>query len=293
MAKARRDIAQEITDQMIAAIEGGMVDGKWTRPWTMLGSMPTNIQTGKLYSGMNALLLGLMGGGMWGTYKQWASLSTEEVPVNVRKGEKGQGIIRPLMSKDKTDPTRMNIYGWACATVFHSTQVDGYEAPAIDTDRTFIPNQRAEEVIADTGADIRHGGDRAFYVPSQDFVQSPDKLQFDSEADYYSTMLHELAHWTGHSTRLDRSLNTTRFGNEAYAFEELVAELASTFMSAELGVHVGFQENHAKYIAGWLKIMKGDKGAVIMAASQAQKAATFIIDGPKDQEVKEGDKQAA
>lgn len=285
MAKARRDIAQEITDKFIAAIEAGIGGGTWVRPWTLLGELPTNIDTGKQYRGMNFLLLMWAGGGMWGTYKQWRNRDAQ-----VRKGEKGQTIIRPLMGKDKVtgDTT---LYGWAGATVFHSSQVDGYEAPKVE-DRQFIPLQRVEEVVADTGAIIRHGGDRAFYVPSQDHIQMPTPEQFNSQEDYYSTLLHELGHWTGHKDRLDRGLNTTRFGTNAYAFEELVAELSSAFLSAELGVHVGFQENHAKYLAMWLEIMKGDKNAVISAASLAQKVVDFIIPAPATAAV-EGDKEAA
>lgn len=286
MAKARRDIAQEITDKFIAAIEDGIGDGTWTRPWTLLGELPTNIDTGKQYRGMNFLLLMWAGGGMWGTYKQWKNRDAQ-----VRKGEKSQTIIRPLMGKDKTtgDTT---IFGWAGASVFHSSQVDGYEAPEVDTARQFIPLQRVEEVVADTGASIRHGGDKAFYVPSMDHIQMPTPEQFDSEEAYYSTLLHELGHWTGHKDRLDRTLNTTRFGTDAYAFEELVAELSSAFLSAELGVHVGFQENHAKYLAMWLNIMKGDKNAVISAASLAQKVVDYIIPAAKV-EATEDTKQAA
>lgn len=286
MAKQRRDIAQEITDQFVAAIEGGMEKGKWTRPWKLLGEMPTNIATGKQYRGMNALLLGMMGGGMWGTYKQWGTIEAQ-----VRKGEKGQIIIRPLLGKDKkTGDT--TIFGWAGATVFAANQVDGYTAPVVEDAAPFIPMQRVEEIVADTGAEINHGGDKAFYMPSMDRIQMPDREQFDSVADYYSTLLHELGHWTGHDKRLDRKLNTTRFGGNAYAFEELVAELSATFMSAELGITVGLPANHQQYLIGWLQIMKGDKNAIITAASQAQKVVDFIIPTTTE-EVKEDDKQAA
>lgn len=287
MTKQRRDIAQEITDKFIAAIESGTADGKWNRPWKMMGELPTNIETGKIYQGMNFMLLMWAGGGMWGTYKQWGGKECQ-----VRKGEKGQGIIRPLFGKDKTTGDQ-RLFGWAAATVFHSSQVDGYVEPAVDAVREFIPNQVAEQVLADTGAVIAHGGDRAFYVPSQDRIQMPTKEQFDSEADYYSTAMHELVHWTGHKSRIDRGLNTGRFGEEAYAFEELVAELGSCFLSAHTGVHVGFQENHAKYLKGWLKIMKGDKNAVITAASQAQKAVDYIMPTATDEQAEQEDKVAA
>jgi len=270
MTKVTRDIAQEITDKFIAAIEGGMVGGAWVRPWNLMGDVPRNIATGKGYRGMNFFLLAMMGGGVWGTYKQW-----QEAGAQVRKGEKGQTIIRPLMGKDKaTDETR--IFVWGGATVFHSSQFDGYAAPLVEG-KPFNANAVAEGLIAASGATIAHGGDKAFYMPSQDRVQMPVKEAFHTEADYYATILHELVHWTGHASRLDRKLDTTRFGNEAYAFEELVAELGSCFLSAHTGVSVGFNDNHAQYLAGWLRIMKGDKNAVITAASKAQAAVDMLL----------------
>ena len=240
MAKQRRDIAQEITDKFIAAIENGLSGGKWQRPWKLMGELPTNIETGNVYRGMNFMLLAMAGGGVWGTYKQWQGKGAQ-----VRKGEKGIAIIRPMMGTDK-DTGDTKIFGWAAATVFAAHQVDGYELPAIEDAKPFNVNDVAEAVLADSGATIRHGGDRAFYMPSEDRIQMPVKEAFDTEADYYSTAMHELVHWTGHSSRLDRKLDTTRFGDNAYAFEELVAELGSCFLSAHTGVHIGFNENHAE-----------------------------------------------
>jgi len=284
MAKQRRDIAQEITDKFIAIIEEGKLSGKWQRGWNLSNDLPTNIETGKVYRGMNFMLLAMMGGGEWGTYKQWQTKGAQ-----VRKGEKGVGIIRPLMGKDKkTDETR--IFGWAAATVFAAHQVDGYEVEQVEA-KPFDNNEMAEAIVTANQIDVRHGGNRAFYVPSQDFVQMPNKDQFHSEAEYYSTLLHEAAHWTGHADRLDRKLDTGRFGDESYAFEELVAELASCFLSAHTGVHIGFNENHAKYIDGWLKIMKGDKNAVITASSKAQAAVDMLLD--KAEEKEETVKEAA
>jgi antirestriction protein ArdC len=274
MAKEKRDVAQEITDKFIAAIEGGMSNGKWERPWNLMGgNLPTNILTGKVYSGINFLLLAAMGGGMWGTYNQW-----QEVGAQVRKGEKSMTIIRPLFGKDKqTDESKL--FGWAGAAVFNASQVDGYEAPTVEASKPFAVNQIAEAVIASTGASITHGGDKAFYMPSMDRIQMPAREAFHSEADYYSTLMHELVHWTGHTDRLDRGLNTSRFGTDAYAFEELVAELGSCFLAAHTGVHIGFNDNHAQYLAGWLRIMKGDKNAIMSAASKAQAATDLILNG--------------
>ena len=279
MAKQRRDIAQEITDKFIAIIEEGKLSGKCQRGWELSTVLPTNIQTGKTYRGMNFMLLAMMGGGVWGTYKQW-----QEKGAQVRKGEKGTLIIRPLMGKDKeTDETR--IFGWAGATVFSAHQVDGYEIEQAEEAKPFDNNELAEAIVAANGVDVRHGGNSAHYVPSQDFVQMPVKAQFHNEEEYYSTLLHEVVHWTGHKSRLDRKLDTARFGNEAYAFEELVAELGSCFMSAHTGVHIGFNDNHAKYLDHWLTIMKGDKNAVITASSKAQAAVDMLLDKAKDKGV--------
>lgn len=281
MAKQRRDIAQEITDKFIAIIEAGKVEGSWQRGWEMVGGeLPTNIESGNVYRGMNFMLLAMMGGGEWGTYKQWQTKGHQ-----VKKGEKGVGIIRPLFGKDKVTGDD-KLFGWAAATVFNGHQVEGYEFPTIEeTDKTFDNNEVAEAIVKANDVDVRHGGNKAFYVPSADFVQMPTKEQFHNESEYYSTLLHEVVHWTGHKTRMDRDLNTARFGNEAYAFEELVAELGACFLSAHTGVHVGFNENHAKYIDGWLKIMKGDKNAVITASSKAQAAVDMLLDNAEKKEV--------
>ncbi len=274
MAKVARDVAQEVTDKFIAAIEGGMTNGKWSRPWNMVGgNLATNVHTGKVYSGLNFLILMTMGGGMWGTYNQW-----QEVGAQVRKGEKGTTIIRPLFGKDKqTDEQRL--FGWAAASVFNAAQVDGYSPPVVESVKPFAVNQIADALIAASGAVITHGGDRAFYMPSQDRIQMPTRDQFHTEMDYYATLMHELVHWTGHSSRLDRGLNTSRFGDDSYAFEELVAELGSCFLAAHTGVHTGFNDNHAQYLAGWLRIMKGDKNAIMTAASKAQAAVNFLLNG--------------
>lgn len=278
MAKAKRDVLAEITDQFIAAIE--TVGSDWKCPWRKVGSLPTNAATGKRYSGVNLLVLMMQGGGLWATYKQWESLGAQ-----VRKGEKGTLIVRPLMGKDKETEETV-IYGWGGATVFAAHQVDGYEVEA--SEAVDLTVETVEAFIADTGADIRRVvSDRAFYSPGKDFIVVPSVEQFSTTEDYYGTVLHELVHWTGHKARLDRGLDTSRFGDDAYAFEELVAELGASFLCQHFGIHAGFREDHAKYLKNWLKVLRNDTKAIMTAASKATVAMDYLMTVANGEEVKE------
>ena len=271
---ATQDATQAITQQFIDAIESGMVNGSWVRPWAVgPNGFPTNATTGKEYTGTNAIMLLIAGGGEWATYKQWQSIGAQ-----VRKGERSVKILRPIIKKDPAGLEDDRVIGFAAASVFSADQVEGYTAKTVEP-KDFNDHAMAEAFVTATGADIRHtdNGDKgAYYVPSRDFIHMPSKGLFNGETEYYSTLLHELSHWTGHESRLDRELNTGRFGNEAYAFEELVAELASTFLCAHLGVHQGYQENHARYLKSWLKVLKDDSKALMTAASQAERAYKFL-----------------
>lgn len=276
---ARRDIAQEITDKMINAIENGEVNGKWQRPWSIAGfdQYPHNVITGKRYRGMNVLLLMIAGGGTFGTYKQWQSIG-----ARIRKGEKSTMILAPIICENK-DTGEDELKGWRGVALFSSTQVDGYEPEGVPTEASFDPHTAAEEAIKASGATITFGSDRAFYAPGPDSIVVPAMAQFDTAEEYYGTMLHELVHWTGHKSRLERDFSG-RFGSDSYAFEELVAELGSSFLCSMLGIHHGFREDHAKYLKHWLGVLKGDKNAIMTAASHAQKAADYIMDAVEAQE---------
>lgn len=270
MAKQKRDVLAEITEQFIAALE--TVGSDWKCPWRKLGTIPTNVQTGKQYSGVNLLVLMMQGGGVWGTYKQWQTAGAQ-----VRAGEKGTLIVRPLMGKDKETEETV-IFGWGGATVFGAHQVEGYTPKALEDAEAVPTVERVEAFIRDTGAEVRHGGDRAFYTPGQDYIVVPTLEQFPTTEDYYGTVLHELVHWSGGKRRLDRGLDTNRFGDEAYAFEELVAEIGAAFLCNHFGIHAGFREDHAKYIKNWLKTLKNDKKAVMTAASKASAAMKYLLD---------------
>jgi len=136
--------------------------------------------------------------------------------------------------------------------------------------------EQVESFIAQTGADIRHGGNSAFYAPSKDLVQMPPFEAFKDKESYYATLLHELTHWTNHKSRLDRSFNAKRFGDHGYAREELVAELGAAFLSADLGITPEVRDDHAAYLGDWLKILQEDKRAIFSAAAHAQRAADYL-----------------
>jgi antirestriction protein ArdC len=161
------------------------------------------------------------------------------------------------------------------------------------------PDERirhAEEFFANTGAEIRHGGNAAYYAPGPDFVEMPDFESFRDAGAYYATLAHECTHWTRHKSRLDRDFGRKRWGDEGYAMEELCAELGAAFLCADLELTPQIRQDHAPYIAGWLKVLKEDKRAIFTAASHAQKAADFLHAlQPKDQttQQQEGEKAAA
>ena len=288
MAKARKDHYQLITDQVIALMEEHGSD--WTNPMVSgtAGGWPVNPVTGKRYNGINVALLLMAGGGHWATYKQWATKGCQ-----VRKGEKATGIVffKRIEVKDKIDPTKTDtipmLRGYS---VFRADQVDGefaeqFNAPAEDRRDETVQIDAVNDWVAATGADIRTvDGGRAFYSPGTDSIQMPPRSGFDATATstatetYHNTLLHELAHWTGHKSRLDRLGKASRFGDTAYAREELVAELAAAYQCVELGVSSAPRPDHAKYLNGWLAALKNDKRLIVKAASRAQAAVDYIAD---------------
>jgi len=163
-------------------------------------------------------------------------------------------------------------------TVFHASQIDGlppYEPPTVDGNE-FTPIEEAEALLKNSGAEIHHGGPKAFYSPSSDHIQLPPKEAFAEPTGYYGTALHELSHWTGgKETRVPRNMKG-RFGSETYAREELRAEIGSAFICTEVGIPSDVEEN-ASYIASWLKVLKEDKHEIFRAASDAQKIADFCL----------------
>ena len=288
MKTERFDIHQHITDSIIAAIERGA--GEFRLPWhRSAGNImrPVNIASKKPYRGVNVLALWAAAeekaytSGVWGTYRQWS-----EAGAQIRKSEKSAYVVFykdfTVVADDggsKETDTRF----FARATpVFAAEQVDGWTPPAIDAPATTItPIEQAETFVTATGAVINHGGSRAFYRPSTDSIQLPPRKTFigsttSSPAEaYYSTLFHELSHWTGHETRCNRQLGK-RFGDDAYAMEELVAELGAAFLSADLRITAEPRADHAQYLAHWLKVLTSDNKAIFTAASKASEAAAYL-----------------
>ena len=222
------------------------------------------------------------GSGFWATYRQW-----RELEAQVRKGERASLIVfwkeleREVEDEETGERERKKTLFARASWVFNADQVDGWAPPAAPERNLVQALDRAEAFTAATRADIRHGGDRAYYRRSSDHVQIPDRERFTGSATstptetYYATLLHELTHWTGHESRLDRDLSG-RFGNEAYAMEELVAELGAAFLCADLSITNTPRPDHAAYIGNWLEVLKQDKRAIFTAARKASQAADYL-----------------
>ena len=162
--------------------------------------------------------------------------------------------------------------------VFHASQIEGIPAYEPPTRNPIETSEKAERILQESGAEIRHGGNEAFYNRTNDYIQVPERGQFNSQANYYATTLHELAHWTGHPSRLNREASSD-MRSESYAKEELVAEITSMFVSAETGSPQTQEhfDNHAAYVDYWVKAVKEDPNALFRAVNQAQKASEEIL----------------
>lgn len=284
----KQDIYQKVTDRIIADLEQGELT--WLKPWSA-GNMEGRIvrplrHNGLPYSGINILMLwsAAMEAGFaspyWMTFRQ-----AQELGAHVRKGEHGNPVVYAstiTKTEEQGDGSEeeQTIPFMKAYTVFNVEQIDGLPAhyhvrpePVID------PAQRidhAEAFFATTGADIRHGGNRAYYSGGSDHVQMPVFECFRSPEAYYATLAHEVTHWTKHPKRLDRDLGRSRWGDEGYAREELVAELGAAFLCADLALTPEPRAEHAAYIQSWLKVLKEDRRAIFSAAAHAQRAADFL-----------------
>lgn len=281
--KQTTDIHQEITNKVIEALEQGRKP--WNCPWNKTISdtaMPVNFSTKNRYRGVNVMLLWLdaeikgFDSPYWLTFKQ-----AKDLGGNVKKGEKGTQIIKyKLWEKaDENDPEKVEkipmIKGF---TVFNANQIEGidFPVPVVEETPEFKRYEEADRLIANTGAHIDHHGIKAFFTPANDKIVMPKPERFKSESDYYATLTHELTHWTGHKSRLDRKYGK-KFGDTDYAFEELIAELGSTFLLAELGI-LGELQNHTNYIGSWLERLRDDKKFIFQAASKASQSFEYILE---------------
>ena len=283
-----KECRSEITERMIQAMKEGTAP--WQRPWNDAYA-PQNAISRRRYSGVNALYLGLLGlvffkseDPRWLTFQQ-----AKKQGWNVKKNEKGTRVIfweylkkpilddggDPVLDDDGNEKMKSIPFG-KIYVVFHASQVAGIP-PYTPVVHDFDPIEKAEQIIQDSGAVIRHGGTRAFYSVSSDIITVPPKGTFDSTYDYYATTLHELGHWTGHPSRLAREFGSKR--SATYAREELVAEMASVFISAETAIPQtpAHFANHAAYVAHWINLLKSDGDALFRAARDASKAADYIL----------------
>lgn len=271
----RTDAYQTITDRVIEMMKTH--GSKWTKPWVDSGlqGAPISVTTGDAYRGINRLLLAYFTpytDARWGTYKAWNAKGAQ-----VRKGEKGTQILffKPLIIRED-DGTEKKIPMAKVYTVFNAEQCDNVpELPEVEPMTPTELLDHAEQFVQRTGANIELAGDVACYNPVHDRIRCPKPDQFHTTQGYYSTMLHELTHWTGHKSREDRNLLNS-FGSADYAFEELVAELGATFLCADLGIEAEPREDHAQYLASWIKALKDDKKAIVKAAKLAQAAADHL-----------------
>ena len=284
----RRDIHADITAKLIAAIEAD--PGRPTMPWRRSSRplyMPENALTKKPYNGINVVSLWVAAESLgyaapvWATYRQW-----QELDCQVRKGEKSSLVVfykeyETEPKPDVTDDDGKRRVARA-SYVFNAAQVDGYTLP--DAPQPLGPIDRiaaADTFFRNTGARIEQGGERAFYRPSTDHIQMPDESLFcgtdtmtRSEA-YFAVLGHECIHWSGSEKRLAREFGK-RFGDHAYAAEELVAEIGSAFLCSELGITQDTRPDHAQYLAQWLRLMKSDSRAIFTAAARASEAVAFL-----------------
>lgn len=279
-----------VAEGLIKQLEAGTAP--WQKPWEPggTGHLPMNPTTGKRYKGINSIQLMMQGRSdpRWLTYKQ-----AEAAGAQVRRGERGTLVQywkfedertktdeqgRPVIGKDgQPEKERFKLERPKVfhAVVFNAEQIDGLPAP-IQQPMRWDAVERAEAILKASGADISHApGDRAFYRPSTDSITMPYREQFKTADAYYATALHELGHWTGHESRLGRDLGNP-FGSEAYAKEELRAEIASMLMGDELAIgHDPGQ--HAAYVKSWVKVLKDDPMEILRASADAEKIHSFVM----------------
>lgn len=283
------DIAQVITDRIISELENGATP--WVKPWKSVknrkhNGQPWNPASGTVYRGANWTFLTLMGStftnNAWITFKQAQALGG-----NIKTGEKGTPIVfwKPLAVKDKANPESItHVPMLKHYYVFNLDQCENVSIPARDSkgpdysNPDWNPCEYAESMIQrlELSGGLIHGGNEAFYRPSADSITMPEKGQFASREHYYATLLHEGVHATGSEKRLKREKGK-RFGDHAYAYEELIAELGAAMLCAHCGLDGDLR--HAAYIESWLKALKSDKKFIISAAGKAQAAMDYLING--------------
>ncbi len=288
MTTNRIDHYTRVTNAIIADLEQGV--RPWLKPWNAehaAGRITRPLRAnGQPYKGINVLMLWTsalahnFSAPIWMTFKQ-----AKELKGSVRKDSKGSLVVyADRITKTETcengEESGRDIYFMKGYTVFNVEQIEGLPAHFYATAAPQIdPVQRieaADRFFAHTGADIRHGGNQAYYAPERDYVQMPPFESFKDAESYSSTLGHELTHWTKHPNRLNRDFGRKRFGDEGYAREELVAEIGAAFLCCDLGITPEPRPDHSAYLGHWLGVLKEDKRAIFQAAAHAQRAVDFL-----------------
>ncbi|HEY5337761.1 MAG TPA: zincin-like metallopeptidase domain-containing protein [Rhizomicrobium sp.] len=286
----KQDLYTRITNRIIAELETGT--RPWLKPWDAehaAGRITRPLRhNGIPYRGINVINLWLTATArgyscpIWLTFKQ-----AQELGAHVRKGEHGELVvyaskITKAATTAKGDEVERDIPFLKSYIVFNGEQIEGlpaqFTAPAAPMLDQVARIAHAEGFFAATGAEVRHGGNRAYYAAGGDYVQLPPFETFRDATAYYATLGHECIHWTKHEKRLNREFGRKRWGDEGYAAEELVAELGSAFLCADLGLTPEPRPDHAAYIESWLKVLRNDKRAIFTAAGYAERATAFLHD---------------
>lgn len=284
----RVDVYTRVTDRIVAQLEQGV--RPWTKPWNAehaAGRITRPLRcNGEAYKGINVLMLWDSADSqgfscpIWMTFQQ-----TKQLGGFVRKGEHGSPVVyassfKKTDTNDAGEEVDQEIPFLKEYTVFNVEQVEGLPDRFYQTQQppntTIERIAHADEFFRNTKAEIQEGGNQAFYSISKDFIRMPKLETFRDAESHAATLAHELTHWTRHASRLDRDFGRKRFGDAGYAVEELVAELGSAFLCADLRITPEDREDHAAYIESWLKVLKEDKRAVFSAASHASKAVEFL-----------------
>lgn len=276
-----RDTYRTVADQILADLERGV------RPWAPSWGSSTSRSpltlprrsTGEVYRGANVLLLWLAAArNGYASDRWWTFNQARNLGASVRKGEKATHVL--FFDRFTKDDTREGHEGETLSfayaktyAVFNGDQIDGLPEHLATPERP-LPAVPAADFFAAVAADVRHGGAQPMYVPSADYIRMPRPEDFRTADAYVSTLGHEHVHWTGHSSRLARKFD--RFGTDAYAVEELVAEIGSAFLCATLGVAESEREDHAAYIDHYSRLLRSDKRLLVQAAAAAQKAVDFL-----------------
>ncbi|MBQ6971354.1 MAG: DUF1738 domain-containing protein [Synergistaceae bacterium] len=288
--------------ELSEALERGTAP--WQKPWREVKrEWPVNAATGDSYGWHNAMRLFTRAKRMGYTDPRWITYNqAENLGWHVKLGEKGTRIVfcaeerKPVKDENgryvrNPDGTiKYGVFGLRVMRpyfVFNGSQVAGISPYRQTTQEHESPEEceKAERILSESGAEITFGGDQAYYDFVNDYIGLPKRFQFSTKADYYATALHELTHWTGHESRLNRGFSV-RESREDYAFEELVAEIGSMFVSAETGIDQTQEhfENHAAYVGSWIKHIKSDNQAYFRAVRLAEKAAEYILRNERERE---------